>query len=195
MTVQDFGKRTGSVDDEDKTAIHGFLDKLATRQNIDALNTVSTISSADETYIFSVSASKTYKAPVSQIVSAVNLTVITNSLAGDVAINDAGLYFTGPTVSQGTAGTWLVSGQVTCTDTSGAVAIVAKLWDGTTVIASGSSVNAAANNPVVISLSGSLPSPAGNLRISVITSTTTGKILFNQTGNSKDSTITAVRIG
>jgi hypothetical protein len=46
-----------------------------------------------------------------------------------------------------------------------------------------------------LSLSGTIANPAGNIRISCRDITTTGgKILFNQTGNSKDSTISAVRL-
>jgi hypothetical protein len=48
---------------------------------------------------------------------------------------------------------------------------------------------------IVMTLSGVISSPAGNLRISVKdTSAVTGKILANNTGLSKDSTITAFRI-
>jgi hypothetical protein len=73
---------------------------------------------------------------------------------------------------------------------------MAKLWDGTTVIASASFVSLSTQTIGAISLSGVITSPAGNLRISVRDSTTTnGHIKFNSSGNSKDSTITAVRIG
>jgi hypothetical protein len=119
---------------------------------------------------------------------------ITNSLSGNVALSDTALYFDGPTVAQGTVGTWFVSGTVTCGTTSGA-AFLAKLWDGTTVIASAEADIASSSNEC-ISLSGFITSPAGNLRISVRDNTTTaGSIKFNATGNSKDSTITAIRIG
>ena len=73
----------------------------------------------------------------------------------------------------------------------------AKLWDGTTVIASGVfKINAAVINIGTITLGGVITSPAGNLKISVNDQTSTGgKILFNASGNSKDSWIAAVRIG
>ena len=126
-----------------------------------------------------------------------NFTPITASLSGDVALNNTANYFDGPSVAQGTAGTWFVSGTVVVMDTTaGSNSIVAKLWDGTTVIASSAVVasNIGASN-FSISLSGYLVSPAGNLRISVRDVTTTaGKIIFNGSGNSKDSTITAIRI-
>lgn len=123
------------------------------------------------------------------------LSRITASLGADVALNNTANYFDGPSVAQGSTGTWLATGTVTLEDTGGASVFFAKLWDGTTVIASASIQSGAAGANTQISLSGYLATPAGNLRISVRdTTNTTGKILFNETGNSKDSTITAIRI-
>lgn len=120
-------------------------------------------------------------------------TPITNSLVADVSLNNTGLYFDGPSVAQATTGTWFVSGTVTVVDT-GACVMSAKLWDGATVIAS-SNFDLGAGVHAPISLSGFITSPAGNLRISVKDpSSVNGKILANQSGNSKDSTITAIRI-
>lgn len=125
---------------------------------------------------------------------AVSLSKITASLSGDVALNNVANYFDGPSIAQGTSGTWFVSGAVTLNDTSAAVFDV-KLWDGTTVIASAVTNNFAASGVITVALSGFLASPANNLRISVKDATnTTGKILFNASGNSKDSTISAIRI-
>ncbi len=124
-----------------------------------------------------------------------SMSPITNSLGSDVALNNTANYFDGPSIAQGTSGTWLVNGTVTLTDTAGAATFVAKLWDGTTVIDSGAFTTAGANNNGSIALSGYLATPAANLRISVRDSTSTsGKIQFNQSGNSKDSTISAIRI-
>jgi hypothetical protein len=121
--------------------------------------------------------------------------VITASLGGDVALNNISNYFDGPSVAQGSTGTWLATGTVTLRDTSGAAGFFAKLWDGTTVIASARTDSSATNFYTSITLSGYLASPAGNLRISVRdASFTTGVIIFNATGNSKDSTISAVRV-
>lgn len=121
---------------------------------------------------------------------------LTNSLGADVALSNTANYFDGPSVAQGTSGTWWASGTVTLTDTSSAAKFDCKLWDGTTVIASasGASVNNTSNQS--ISLQGYLASPAGNIRISCkdLTSTS-GKIVFNGTGTSKDSTISVIRIG
>lgn len=121
---------------------------------------------------------------------------ITNSISGDVALNNTANYFDGPSVAQGTVGTWFASGSVTVDDTGGAANIYAKLWDGTTVIASGAVQLAASSQRRTISLSGFITSPAANIRISCRDANgTTGVILYNQSGESKDSTITAIRIG
>lgn len=125
----------------------------------------------------------------------VTLSQITNSLSGDVALNNTGLFFVGPTVAQGTVGTWFASGSVTVTDTAGVAQFIAKLWDGTTVINSTLVITSLANRPMCISLSGILSSPAGNIRISVKdSSSASGAIVFNNSGESKDSTLTAMRI-
>lgn len=120
---------------------------------------------------------------------------LTNSLGANVALNNIANYFDGPSVAQGTSGTWFVSGTITAADTAGTAAIHAKLWDGTTVIAACRQNVSGANGYVSISLSGFITSPAANLRISArdLTSTS-GAIVYNVTGTSKDSTITAVRI-
>lgn len=124
-----------------------------------------------------------------------SMTPITNSISGDVALNNTATYFTGPTVAQGTSGTWFVSGTVTLKDTAGAAQMFVKLWDGATVIASGHAQPTAANVQLTVALSGFITSPAGNLRISVRDGTSTsGLILNNESLNAKDSTITAIRI-
>jgi hypothetical protein len=124
---------------------------------------------------------------------ATNTSPITNSLGGDVLLNNTANYFDGPSVAQGTVGTWFVSGTVTVVE-PGSPTILVRLWDGTNIIAS--AINSVGgNNPNPISLSGYIVSPAGNLRFSARDpSATTGKMLFNQTGDAKDSTITAFRL-
>lgn len=119
---------------------------------------------------------------------------ISNSLAADVLLTNTGTYFDGPSVSQGTVGTWFAFGTVLVFDGGGGNMNV-KLWDGATVIASARVVAFSGTQGSPVSLSGFIVSPSGNLRISVEdTSTVNGKILFNQSGNSKDSTITAIRV-
>lgn len=131
-----------------------------------------------------------------KVVSLLNISTMANTLSGDVALNNTANYFTGPTVAQGTSGTWFASGGVQLTDTAGAAGFDVKLWDGTTVIASSIVNIPAASADVYAHLSGFIVSPAGNIRISVkdVTSTS-GAILFNESGESKDSTITVMRTG
>lgn len=120
---------------------------------------------------------------------------LTNSLVADVTLNNTGAFFDGPSVAQGSTGTWFATGTVTCIDTAGSGAFIAKLWDGTTVIASSVVNTTAANLRAVISLSGFITSPAGNIRISVEdNASTSGLIKFNSSGLSKDSTITVFRL-
>lgn len=124
------------------------------------------------------------------------LPFLTSSLGADVTMATNAV-FDGPSVAQGTSGTWLVSGNVTVLDTSAAASITCKLWDGTTVIDSTLGITGGANLTLNVFLSGVITNPAGNLKISCSDSngTPAGKIKFNTSGNSKDSTITAVRIG
>jgi hypothetical protein len=123
------------------------------------------------------------------------LSKITAALGADVALNTS-TFTDGPSIAQGTSGTWFVSGSVTMYDTAGANSVYVKLWDGTTVIAAAYVTCNAANFGTCVSLSGYLTAPAGNLRISAKSVTTsTSKMVFNATGTSKDCTISAIRIG
>lgn len=124
-------------------------------------------------------------------------TRLTNSLGADVNLAATGTYHTGPTIAQGTTGTWWVSGGVTVQNTVGGDIVNVKLWDGTTVIDSRRMhlVSVSGTYYGVASLSGYITSPAGDLRISVSpVSRTDGAIAYNASGNSKDSTISAFRI-
>lgn len=124
-----------------------------------------------------------------------NMAPITAALGADVDLNNTANYFSGPSIAQGSTGTWFAHGQVTVLDTAGAANFLVKLWDGTTVIASTQVYGLAANIPVCVTLSGYIISPAGNITISVRdSSATSGKIKYNQSGNSKDSVISAIRI-
>jgi hypothetical protein len=124
----------------------------------------------------------------------VNLSRFTNSLSGDVNLTSTSTFFTGPTVAQGTSGTWFASGTVTLTDTAQA-GFVVRLWDGTTVIASGE-CQIGIIFPTMCSVSGYITNPAGNIRIDVKdASTTNGKIKANASGlGNTDSTLTVIRI-
>ena len=118
---------------------------------------------------------------------------ITNSLTADVTCNNTALYFDGPSVAQGSTGTWFASGTVTVGAPQGH-SVYFKLWDGTTVIASAWNTLNAASHATAVALSGYISSPAGNIRISVRDASGTTAIYWNESGNEKDSTITAFRI-
>jgi hypothetical protein len=117
------------------------------------------------------------------------------SLGSDVVMNNIANYFTGPTVAQGTTGTWLAMGSVSVVDTSGSAEIYCKLWDGTNVISSGRTTAPGTTSYSVVALSGYISNPVGDIRISCRDSTSTsGVIAFSGSSNSKDATLTAVRI-
>ena len=121
---------------------------------------------------------------------------IRNELSGNVTLTNQNQYYDGPSIAQGSTGTWWASGTVAVSDSGAACNFQAKLWDGTTVIASGYARTAAAGSFVSIALAGYLATPAGNLRISVQNSSAagTGTIQFNATGASKDAVVSAIRI-
>lgn len=118
---------------------------------------------------------------------------ITNSLAADVSCNVAANFFDAASVSQGSVGTWFVSGHVLIFNTAVSLG-AAKLWDGTTVISS-AGLYVVGGQQQIVHLSGFISAPAGNLRISVNqSSNTSGVLRANNSGSGKDSTITAIRI-
>jgi len=120
---------------------------------------------------------------------------ITNSLSGDVTLNNTANYFDGPSIAQGTVGTWFASGQIVARSTLAGDDIYCKLWDGTTLINSGKMTIPVNNFRVLMSLSGVITAPVGNIRISIRSPNNTAAVVeFNGTGNSKDSTISAFRI-
>jgi hypothetical protein len=121
-----------------------------------------------------------------------NLAAINNSVGSPVNLSNVA-YVDGPSVAQGSTGTWFASGNVSLTATSGDQ-ITAKLWDGTTLIDSGV-VQIASGGSGTISLSGYLAAPAGNLRISAQNNTALrGTIATNNGVDQKGSTISAFRI-
>jgi hypothetical protein len=121
---------------------------------------------------------------------------ITNSLVAPVAMNNTANYFPGPSVAQGTTGTWLAMGTVTMSDTAGGATFDCKLWDGTTVIASQTTKTAIANEFHAAALSGFLASPADNIRISCKDVTSTSGVIQNDAADStiNASTVSAIRI-
>lgn len=127
-------------------------------------------------------------------VSSFVISTMTNSLNGDVNLSTQSVFFAGPTVAQGTTGTWWASGTITALDTAGIAQIIAKLYDGTTVIDMAVGSTPTANFPVAVAVSGFITNPAGNIRIDVADgSASTGVLKFQQSGT-KNSTISVMRI-
>jgi hypothetical protein len=117
------------------------------------------------------------------------------TIGGDVALNNTGNFFDGPSAAQGTVGRWRASGSITVMDTAGAAACSAKLWDGTTTLAANPQNTQGANVAVQFSFSGYISAPAGNIRISAKdASSTSGLIQRNGTGTTKDSVLTVERV-
>lgn len=126
--------------------------------------------------------------------STCGLSSITNSLAGAVTMTTAVTYYDGPSVAQGSTGTWFSSGNATISAPQASDQILCKLWDGTTLIDSG---YAQTGNGLLASihLSGYLASPAGNLRISCTNATRNGGTIATGNGiDAKASTVSAFRI-
>lgn len=111
-----------------------------------------------------------------------------------VAVNLSNVaYNIGPTISQGSAGTWYASGTATITSTIGD-AIVCRLTDGTNLIDS-TQFNVAASGTTSTHLSGIRAAPAGNLRIECENvAGARGTIAPTNGADQKASTISAFRI-
>lgn len=117
----------------------------------------------------------------------------TNSIVSNVALTTA--FADGPSVAQGTSGTWYATGHVTLADTAAVGSFICKLWDGTTVMDSATATGGVTSQNVQIALSGRLASPAANIRISCKdTATTTGLMLASASGLGLDSTVTVLEI-
>lgn len=128
----------------------------------------------------------------------VALDTVSAALGGDVNVTSITVFADGPSVSLA-AGTWLLTGTVTCLDATQGVAWVAKLWDGSTVVSSGETYQQNTTIAATISLSGIVsPGTTTSYKISVVNhNTTAGKIKAatpnNGAGNNA-STLFAVRI-
>lgn len=128
------------------------------------------------------------------------LTTVENDLAADVALNNTGTYFDGPSVSL-TTGTWLLTGAVLVQDTAGVANVAAKLWDGSTVESSAQVTIAAINYTAMLPMSG-IVTVSGTVtwKISVRDGTSTsGKIVkatvLVATAGDNASFLRAVKIG
>jgi hypothetical protein len=129
--------------------------------------------------------------------STCGLTTASNTLGANVNLTPINTYLDGPSMAPGSTGTWFASGTVTLGTTSGSGSdlIRCKLWDGTTVKASGASYIITGNGTITMSLSGIFTSPAGNIRISCEDHTTAnGYIASSDSALGADSTIWGMRI-
>ena len=127
---------------------------------------------------------------------ALNPTTANNTLGGNVTMTTAGTYYDGPSMAQGTSGTWFVTGCVVVTN-SGSSAYRAELWDGTTVFDSAQASLSTFSGGVTtrICLSAIVTNPAANLKISATNITNSGgSIQSNASGFGHDSQIQGVRI-
>lgn len=119
-------------------------------------------------------------------------TTSTVYLPSTVNLSNTSTFFDGPSYTA-TAGTWLAMGQVEVLDPNAATYTI-KLWDGTTTAAAGLA-NASASTTLLLTLSGILTNPAGNIRISVRDSASvSGTIRANGSGLSLDSYLTVIRL-
>jgi hypothetical protein len=129
------------------------------------------------------------------VTQAVGLTTASNQITGDVSLNNAGNYFDGPSMAQGTTGTWFASGTVTLNSTT-SDQFRCKLWDGTTVVSASDTFMISGDGATSMSLSGFLTSPGANIKISCPDiSSTNGVISANASANgNKDSSVFGLRI-
>lgn len=121
------------------------------------------------------------------------LPIASNVLGANVAIAN-GSYTDGPSMAQGSTGTWGAFGSVTITDSIGAARLKCKLWDGTTILDSTEVTLTAATFTIDISLFGILAVPAGNIRMSCQSNSATSSFVFNQSGSSKDCQVVGYRL-
>ncbi len=134
-------------------------------------------------------------APLASTASSVVTTLVTKNTTAAVLLNNTALFFDGPSVAQGSSGTWYASGTVTVTD-GGPAQFTAQLWDGTTPISIAEGFISAGGFVTSVSVSGVVTSPAGNLRISVKDPTSAGgSILSTAVTPAGGSNIIAIRIG
>lgn len=125
------------------------------------------------------------------------ITSAISTIVSDVSMASAGVFYDGPTISQGVVGTWFVCGTVTLANAADFDCTL-KLNDGVTTFAScvqGMAVTAGDGGNIAVTLAGIATSPAGNLRMSVSSNITGGTIKKNISGQNKDSQIQAFRIG
>lgn len=157
-----------------------------------------TVTSVGLTNTYGLTITSTPITAAGNINAEVRLSSASAVLGSDVSLSSTSTYFDGPSMAQGSTGTWYACGTITLQDISNSSSnINVRLWDGTTVMAS-AVVTTQSSNPnarVSVTLCGIITNPAGNIRISAKdTSATTGVIKANQSGDAKDGTIYGFRI-
>jgi hypothetical protein len=183
-----------------------YVNSINSRTGVITLNSTSGITNSSNDIILSQASASQFGAvkvdgttitASGGVISAVSQTLskANNSLGSNTAIA-SGSYTDGPSCAQGTSGTWFASGTITVKFTGNCILAV-KLWDGTTVISSARLLGTATafQDTWTLALSGYITSPAGNIRISANGSAANATFQFNDSGNSKDCTISAIRIG
>ena len=129
---------------------------------------------------------------------------ITTSLTSNVTLTttlssgtDGPICATVTGTSTAAVGTWFASGTVSVGDAGAIRLFYGKLWDGTTVIASGTCETFTAGAFSSLALSGTITNPSTNIKMSFYPAAVTGGnqlLLSNQSGANKDSTLTIYRI-
>ena len=126
------------------------------------------------------------------------LTLFTSTLGADVPISTSSGFFDGPSVAQGTAGTWLATGQIQFNATVSSQIFNVKLWDGTNNIAEQVYYTNAGVFIGQTALSGVITNPVGNIRLSVHIGTAggAGAKILKDAGDSSNaaSVVSALRI-
>ena len=153
-----------------------------------------TVTSVGLTNTYGLNVSGSPVTSAGNISAGVTLSTSSNSLGSDVAMNNSS-YTDGPSMAQGTSGTWYVVGNINVEDTGGGFQASCKLWDGTTIIDSRTVQGTVALDVFTAGFAGFISSPAANIRISCKSNNaSTTSFKFNASGNSKDSTISGIRI-
>lgn len=128
------------------------------------------------------------------VIPGLALSNVTSTSTGSFTLSSSSAFTDTVFVTQGTTGVWYASGTVTILNSANADQPIAKLWDGTTEIASAQSRINVSTTYISISLSGIITNPAGNIRISGL-SLNSSVVVSTGAAGLKGSVLTAIRIG
>lgn len=128
-------------------------------------------------------------------ISALTATSYTNYLSSDVTMTNSGTFYDGPSIAQGTSGTWFVCGTITVGNTSTLTGFNIELYDGTTTYASAvTDTNTSTLEYSSKTLCAIVANPSGNLRLAAAATQNNSVIKYNESSLGHDSQIQAVRI-